>query len=356
MKKTKNNYTEVGAVVGGIFGLILNIVHQSEKKEENPEIKFDFQSLIITGILGAIVGAASFRIIGFLLLVFNSKEEILNENDEIKYLASVLETYEPDDIDREVLLKGKRIRAAINKRFSFDLLGKATYQGSKVVGTALSGLSDLDILVKFKKTSFCREKDMYYELFKFLKYHFNDPDLLDVRQQKVSIGLIFNINGFEEVIDVVPSLRTDFVRGKNEYHLFKNPKFFKGSTKLKMNPHKQRDLGDFENQKIEVIKLIKILKDREKLSLKSIFITELTKMAFEEIKLPKKPNQILLKVLEYFRDNIRAIQVKSPDNINISLSDSLSFSQKRKIANTLDTILKDLKENKNTLIDYFPEK
>lgn len=357
MGKTKdNNDIETGSVIGGVLGLIINLVHQFEEKEENPNKKFDFQSLILTGLMGAVIGAVGFGIIKFLLSVFTSSEEILNESDEICYLASVLKTYEPDQIDREVLIKGKRIKTAINKKFGFDLLGRATYQGSKAIGTALSGLSDLDILVKFKKTSFLKEKDMYYGLYNFLKYNFKDPDLISVRQQKVSIGLIFSINGYEEIIDVVPSLRTDFERGKNEYNLFKNPKFSSGSTKLKMNPHKQRELGDSEDQKIKVIKLIKILKDKEKLPLKSILITELTKKAFEEIKMPEQPNQILLKVLKYIRDNIQTIQVKSPDNKNISLSDNLSYYQKRRIANTLDTVLEDLSDDKNSLTDYFPEK
>lgn len=356
MKKTKNHFVETGTIIGGILGLILNIINQSKEKEENPERKFDFQSFILTGMLGAIVGAVSFWVIKFLLSVFTSREEILNESDEIYYLASVLETYEPDEIDRKVLIKGKKIKAAINKKFGFDLLGKATYQGSKAVGTALSGLSDLDILIKFKKTSFYKEKDMYYALYNFFKYNFNDPDLVNVRQQRVSIGLIYNINGYEEIIDVVPTLRTDFVKDKHEYNLFKNPKFSQGSTTLKMNPHKQRDLGDSEDQKIQVIKWIKILKTEEKLPLKSILITEFTKSAFEELKMPQQPNQILLRVLEYIRDNIETIQIKSPDNVNICLTDSLSYSQKRKVANILDTVLKDLKEDKNTLIDYFPEK
>ncbi|WP_299884307.1 hypothetical protein [uncultured Lacinutrix sp.] len=356
MKEKKDNFIETGAVVGGILGLIVNMAYQAKKKEENPERKFDFQSLILTGTLGVIIGVVSVGVTKFLLSVFISREEILNESDEINYLASVLETYEPDEIDRQVLIKGKRIKAAINKRFGFDLLGKATYQGSKAIGTALSGLSDLDILIKFKKTSFCQAKDMYYELYNFFKYNFNDSDLVGIRQQKVSIGLIFNINGCEEVIDLVPSLRTDFVRGKNEYHLFKNPKFSKGSTKIKMNPHKQRELGSFEEKKIEVIKLIKILKDKEKLPLKSILITELTKMAFEQIKKHKKTNKTLLKVLEYIRNNIQTIQVKSPDNSRISLTDSLSLREKKEIKIVLDEVLFNLKSNKNYLLDYFPEK
>lgn len=356
MKKTEDKFIQTGAVIGGIFGLIINIIHQSKVKKVNKDRVFDFQSLILTGMLGAILGAVSFKIIEFLRSIFTSSKEILDERDEICYLASVLTSYEPDEIDKEILLKGKKIKAAINKRFGYNLLGKATYQGSKAQGTALSGLSDLDILVKFKKTSFRRVNDMYNALYNFFKYDFYDSDLINVRQQKVSLGLIYDFNGHKETIDVVPSLRTDFERGKNEYHLFKNPKFFRGSTKLKMNPHKQKDLGGYEYQKIKVIKLIKILKDNQKLPLKSILITELTKRVFKELKMPKQPNQALLKVLEYIRDNIQTIQIKSPDNSRVSLTDSLSFKEKKEIKNALDEILLNLRDDKNYLKDYFPEK
>ncbi|WP_028890368.1 nucleotidyltransferase family protein [Tenacibaculum ovolyticum] len=357
MKKPKDNFTGTGAIVGGVLGLIMNIVGQSKEKKENPHKEFDFQSLILVGMIGAIIGSVSFEIIKLLLSVFTSKEEILDEADEISYLGSVLNSYQPDEIDKQVLQKGKQLKLAIKREFSNKLLGRGvTYQGSTVQGTAVSGLSDLDILVKFKRTSFSKEEDMHDALHNFLKYRFNDTDLIGIREQKHSLGLIYKLNGSKEIIDVVPTLRTDFIRGKNEYNLFRNPKLLTGSRKLKMNPNIQKDLGDNENEKIEIIRLLKILKSEKKLPLKSILITELTKKAFQEIRMPKKLNQKLVLILNFIKDNIKTIQVKSPDNLRISLTDSLSIKDKEEINIALDAVLDDLKNDKNYLLDYFPEK
>ncbi len=356
MKKSDKENIEIGALVGGILGIIINVTEQNKEKQLNPNKNFDFQSLVVAGAIGAIIGIASFSLIKFLSTVFHTRREILNDADEISYLSSVLESYKPDKVDSLVLLKGKKVRNAINKRFYADLLGRASYQGSVEQGTALSGLSDLDILVKFKKTSFNNEQQMFSTLFNFFKDEFKDVDLINVREQKVSIGLTFDIYGYEETIDIVPALRTDFVRGKNDYNLFKNPKLSSGARKIKMNPHKQRDFGNHEQHKKNVIGLIKVLKAKEKLPLKSFLIKELTMQAFERSYVPKGLNNKLIMTLKYIRDNIKTIKLKSPDNPWVYLSDAITAQDKEKIYKALDEILCIIQEDKDYVLEYFPEK
>lgn len=356
MKKSDKENIEIGALVGGIVGMIINVTEQNKETQLNPNKNFDFQSLVVAGAIGAIIGIASIRLIKFFSTVFRTRKEILNNADEISYLGSVLKSYQPDEIDSLVLLKGKKVRNAINQRFDSDLLGRASYQGSVEQGTALSGLSDLDILVKFKKTSFQNEREMFNTIHKFFKYEFKDDDLLKVREQKVSIGLTFNIDGYSETIDIVPALRTDFVRGKNDYNLFKNPGLVKGSKKIKMNPHKQRDFGDYEEHKKDIIGLIKVLKAKEKLPLKSFLIKELTKKAFDRRNIPRGLNDKLIMTLKYIRNNIKTIKLKSPDNPWVNLSDSITAQEKEKIYKALDEILDLIQEDKDYVLEYFPEK
>lgn len=356
MKKSDKETIETGALVGGILGMIINISEQNKGKQLNPSKSFDFQSLVIAGAIGAIIGIASVKLIKFFSTVFRTKKEILNNADEISYLGSVLKSYQPDEIDSLVLLKGKKIRNAINQRFDSDLLGRASYQGSVEQGTALSGLSDLDILVKFKKTSFRDEREMFDAIHNFFKDEFKDDDLLKVREQKVSIGLTFNIDGYRETIDIVPALRTDFVRGKNDYNLFKNPKLVTGGKKIKMNPHKQRDFGNYEEHKKDVIGLIKVLRAKEELPLKSFLIKELTKKAFDSGYIPKGLNDKLIMTLKYIRDNIKTIRLKSPDNPWVSLSDTITAHEKERIYKALDEMLVLIQEDKDYVLEYFPEK
>lgn len=356
MKKSNKDITAISAIIGGMTGLLINSNAQNKNKEIDPSLEFDTGSFLKAGLIGAILGAVSPYVIKFFLSVFSSEEEIVDDADAIWYLNSALGSYQPDEIDQEVYIKGRKIRNAVNKRFQHDLLGKARYQGSVDQRTAISGVSDLDLLITFKKTSFSNDSDMKKAVFNFFKYQFKDADLLKVRQQRVSIGLIFDIDGYEEIIDVVPALRTDFIKGKNEYALHENPKFSMNLGAILMNPKIQKDFGDDQEDKKKVIRLLKIFKDDNELPLKSVLIKEFTKKAFDKNKVPKSFTEKLLMTLEFIKDNIRTTIIKSPDNPNIILSDVLNKRQKEKIAKFLDVVIEDLHENIDNLKKYFPER
>jgi hypothetical protein len=356
MKKSNKDITVVSAVIGGMTGLFINRYLQNKNKEIDPSVEFDTGSFLKAGLIGVIIGAVSPHLIKFFLSVFSSREEIVDDADAIWYLNSAVGSYKPDEIDQEVYIKGRKIRNAINKRFQHDLLGKARYQGSVDQGTAISGVSDLAILITFKKTSFSKDSDMKKAVFDFFKYEFKDPDLLKVRQQRVSIGLVFDIDGYKEIIDVVPALRTDFIKGKNEYALHENPKFSMNLEAILMNPKVQEDFGDDQEDKKKVIRLLKVFKDDNELPIKSVLIKEFTKKAFDKNRIPKSFTEKLLMTLEFIRDNIRTMIIKSPDNPNIILSDALNKRQKEKIATFLKAVLEDLHENIDSLQEYFPER
>lgn len=354
MRKSKNNIVEVVAIVGGVLGLLINAYKQKQLINENPELKFDYKSLVLSGILGTFIGGASASLIKFFTSVYNSREELLNSKDEISYLVTVLGSYEPDDIDKVIFKKGERIKSEIRKKFYDDLLGRPKYQGSVAQGTSLSGISDLDILVQYKKTSYSNARKMYEDLFKYLDNEFEDYDLVQVRRQKVSIGLIYKIKGYKECIDVVPVLRTDFIKGKNEYNLFTNPDFIDEPKKIKMNPYKQLDFGSHEKEKKEVVSLIKLMKENQNLPLKSILVKELTKKAFSKRNIPNTINEQLLMTLRFIKNNIRTIKVTSPDDPNSILSDLITSEEKDLIYNIINDIVNGIDDNNDNLQDYFP--
>lgn len=356
MKKEKNNFIVKGSILGGLIGFFVNTYNQNQIISQDPNKKFNYLELLKASLTGAFIGGVSAAFIRFILSVFdNNVTEIIDESDEIAYLGTVIGSYKPNHRDYLVYNKGRLIKKAIYDEFNDQLLGRPTNQGSVDQGTALSGISDLDILVKFKKTSCYSEEHMFNKLYKFLRYKFQDTDLVRVRRQKVSIGLIFEFNGEKETIDIVPALRTDFIRGKNDYSLYKNLSFTKLNTPINMNPYKQKDFGYNEADKKEIIKLLKILKNQYELPLKSFLIKELVKMAFESKKnIPNTINEQLLMTLKYIRDNIVHIKIKSPDNPESYLTDLLSHPQKKNIELKLDDIINGIKEDKDNLIKYFP--
>lgn len=348
-------------IAGGLVGLIINGIEQwaKIKDEDEEQDKFDFLQFFGTGAKGAAIGfGASATIVGIRYLFY--LEELDEEDfEEIEHLENVLSSYKLDEIDQATLKKGFFIKNEIYSYFKEVLLGKPKFQGSMQQRTALSGISDLDILVRFKKTSFPTLEEMYCSVLEYFKENFQDSFLVEIRPQKKSIGLIYNILGEQVCIDIVPARRTNFERGNNEYNLYENPSgLFGKPSRVKMNPNKQANFGSHSAAKANIVRLLKVLKEKEGLPLKSVLIKELTKLAFDshKRKFPERLDKQLLLALEYIRDNIEHKKVISCDNSNNILSDSLTKNQKRKVANAFNYIINDLEENPTNFKWYFPIK
>ncbi|MCB9323514.1 MAG: hypothetical protein H6571_07205 [Lewinellaceae bacterium] len=346
-------------IASGVAGLIINGLEQWTKIQNGEQEKFDFVQFLGTGVKGAAIGfGVSVTIIGISSLF--SPEELDEEDfDEIEYLEGVLASYKLDSVDQATMKKGFSIKNKIYNTFKGMLLGKPKFQGSIPQGTALSGISDLDILIKFKKNSFSSLEEMYLTTLNYFKENFQDSSLIEVRPQRRSIGLIFNILGEQVCIDVVPARRTNFKKGGNDYNLYENPSgLFGKPSRVKMNPHKQAYFGAQEKAKANVVSLLKVLKVKEEMPLKPVLIKELILAAFSSHngRIPQEINKRVVLSLEYIRDNIEHKRVVSPDNSNNVLSDSLTRNEKRRVANTLDSIILDIKEFPSNLKYYFPQR
>ena len=358
MNKNEKIIITTAAIFGGL-GLLLNGLKQREGMSSDPSKKFDFDEFLKSGLLWGVGGGIGSALLLFLLSL--GKDDKLDQEDfnEVIYLSSVLSSFEMDEVDKATMSKGFEIRKSLHNNFKDLLLRKPSFQGSIPQGTALSGISDLDIRAGFKKTSFLTLENMYFSVLEYFENEYEDLELIGVRQQKKSIGLIYNILDTEVCIDVVPGRRTNFIKGGNEYNLFENSNgFFYRPSRVKMNPYKQADLGRNASSISKITALVKVLNTKEELPMKSVLIKELTKSAFKYNAghLPRRIDRQLLMVLEFLRDNIENKIVYAPDNKNIVLSDSLTSSQKKYIADYLDFIVQEVDDNPSKLQRYFPLK
>lgn len=343
-------------ITGIVAGLLIDTIEQWSKLQNQEQEKFNYSQLLENGLKGGGIGLGASLVVVGLHSIFAPEELDEEDFEEVKYLESVLASYELDKIDQATMKKGFGIKNKIQQAFKGLLLGRPKYQGSIPQGTALSGISDLDIIVKFKKTSFGTLESMYHNTLDFFENHFYDDSLIEVRPQRRSIGLIFDILGEQVCIDVVPAKRTNFERGGNEYNLYENPSgWFGKPSRVKMNPHKQANFGSNAAAKANVVSLIKVLKVSEGMPLKSVFLKELTKEAFKKYrgKTPRAINKQLIFTMEYIRDNIEYKRVVSPDNSNNILSDSLTKNEKRKIADAFDYLIRDVKAHPSNMKKYF---
>jgi hypothetical protein len=346
-------------LLGGIIGLLKNGIEQWGKIEEKENETFDFLDFFGYGLIGAAIGGTIGLTIDKFAETFETDEIDEEDFNELTYLEQVLGSYELDEVDQVTVKKGLQIKNKLFNFFNGDLLGRPKYQGSVSQGTALSGISDLDILVQFKKTSFRTLEDMYFSVLGFFNENFTDDSLIYVRQQKKSIGLIYSIRGEQVCIDIVPAKRTNFEKGGNDYHLYDNPTgWFGKPSRVKMNPYKQADFGSDRAAKTAIVSLLKVLKVSEDFPMKSIFIKEMTKRAFDKYEDKMKDNRQtqLIYTLTYIRDNIEYKRIAATDNTNNILSESLTKNEKREVADSLDYIINDIKDDPRRLKKYFPLK
>jgi hypothetical protein len=357
----KNNTNTVAnfALAGGAFGLFIDWFKQSTEIDRDPTQDFDFSRLFKTGLKGLVIGCGVGVVYSGIRSAFESENLDEEDFEEVEYLEDVLKSYLPDSIDKETIKKGLSIKKKIYDKFDNLILGRPKFQGSMSQGTALSGISDLDILVQFKKTSFQTLREMYFFTLDFFQNQFYDPELCEIREQRHSIGLLYEIDGEQVWIDVVPARRIDFNQGGNDYNLYENQMgLFGKPSRIKINPYKQAEFGSEEQAKTAIVTLIKVLKTSEDLPLKSVLIKELTKKAFDSIPSNKQltNSENLLYSLIYIRDNIESKRIFSPDNSNNVLSEMLTKNEKRKVADSLDYIIEDITDDPRRMKKYFPHK
>lgn len=331
LKKVGNDFID-----WGISGLILNGIYQTINCIQNPNEQFDMEQWLKIGFQSGLVGAG----ISVTSLILDS---IFNDNNET-HLEEVLKSYDIGKQDEFMIKKGYKIVHYLENEYDATI----SFQGSIPDGTSLSGYSDLDIRIEFSKDGFRTLKDMIEDVTAYFKKEFCDTNLVKVRKQNSSAGLIFNDNGKEIIIDIVPARRDNYLEGANTYNLYKRNRGKAGNpTRVKINPEKQNDFGVCSKEEKNVIRLLKLLKYQEELPLKSILIKEFTKKVFDENcgNIPFELKDQVLMTLDYIESNIETAKIASPDNSNNILTNQLSDRKKKIIANKAAKIKIDLKKN-----------
>ena len=133
--------------------------------------------------------------------------------DKQKHLEKVLET---NDISKHASIdkfvsKKNDVKNALNQKFSKEKASNSIDSGSYAKNTAINKKFDIDCCIPFLKkeantdqNGFVRLEDMFNAVYNYFNDEYEDDELVEVRKQRVSIGLLFRIDGDEFNMDVVP--------------------------------------------------------------------------------------------------------------------------------------------------------
>ena len=193
--------------------------------------------------------------------------------------------------------------------------------GSRAKGTAIRGKSDMDMFLSIDDPDNANTLKQYYEsIYAFLK-----NNGYTVRKQNVSLGVKY----YGCDIDVVPAKKVNSMSYQryNDHYLWSN----KHQSRMLTNIQKHIDLVQQSGAKKEIM-LLKVWRENHGLDFPSIYIEQL---CVEELKSHNQYNLAdnFMHMLQYVADNIEGKKVVDPSNCNNIISDTLSSSEKRQIAN-----------------------
>lgn len=354
MKQKIIKYGKNGALIFGLSNAFINAIHQINSIKENPEQKFDWSRLLKAAGKGALLGGVGGAFIGGLVDSNNSKKERLNTSAILSRVVSNIRLDKDNPTYKKMSAKANRIVNAIEINFKNKLGSPPLKIGSTEDGTSLSDSFDIDISVPFCSNSFNSTSEMYDKLYNFLDDNYSDKDLIKIRKQKKSIGILYHIKGDDYKIDVVPyklSKKTNnettgylFV---NNNSLFKNDSYTKtdiSSLKsIKLTPIQQKVLIAFKNWKKEYSIPLSS-------HLLKMFI--LDGYEFNKGHIPRDFTRKILMIVRYIKNNIVTKRIVSIENTNNVLTD-FDDSDKLVIEKECSKILDDYDYQPNSIIKYF---
>ena len=333
-------YATNGAFIFGVGNAILNAINQLNNQDETNS--FNWNELFKAFGKGALLGGAGGLAIG--AFKDNDMTNILTATGGTAgFVKEALNNY--TDSDLSLPKKAQKIQKKLHNEFKEHLSEYPSINGSLVKGTSIQN-SDIDIQLKFNKDADCIE-NIRNNVEDYLNERFYDRNLLKVRSQNHSIGLVFDLKGEEKRIDVVP-LR-EIENGKGDTYLYST----RHNSIKKTNAQKQISKLKFTEKQKQIIKLLKGWKIDNDLFFPSVFIEHIVKRTFFSNSVPRGIDKALLFTIEFIANNITHIRIIDPANTNNIISECMTNTEKNDLQSFCFKMLDDIDKDERNILDYF---
>jgi hypothetical protein len=304
--------------------------------------------------------------------------------DRNKHLQKSLETHDINKVVKldKYIAKKNAVKNALNEKFSDSKASNCLDSGSYAKNTAINTKFDIDCCIPFRKKTCDGEngydnlKDMFEDVYKYLRNEYTEEDEEitkdDVRRQKVSVGLKFDIEGDEFDMDVVPGRErpdhNDYNNTSTDLSLYIYPpnrskkETDENKTRIKTNIKTHIELlsGSGRTHERKVAKLLKVWKTERKNKnggklIKSFMMELYTKEAFDNAEeIPTGLWAKIKMVMNHIIDNITENDLVDPANSSNIVSDSMSDTAKSETKKDMKKTVKEIDEDSDNIKDYFP--
>lgn len=353
MSKTLK-YARNAAIAGGLASLTFNLIKQLIEINENPDAKFDWEEFIISGGKGVLIGGSAGLVVGGIKDINNSFEQPLNTNYLLKSAISQMTLDKQNYHYKWLSEKALKVEKFINSNFKDKLCGTILRFGSTEENTALADDFDIDISVPFAPYSFPSTEVMFDDLCVFFKNNFNDSYLAEIRPQKKSFGLIYNFNGHEFKIDIVPYKLSPKKGNNSSGYLFVNNNSF-----LKKDSYTKTDILSLKEIKLnptqqKILVAIKIWKRNFDAPINSHLAKLLILDAYKvnQGAVPRDLTKKLLMIVDHIRNEINCKRIVSVENTNNILTD-MKESKKEQIRKACEEVIEEYNYQPNSILEYF---
>lgn len=354
MKNKTTKYAINGAIIFGIGNALLNALIQLNEMNDDPNKEFDWERLFKAGGKGALAGGAGGLVVGGIMDYRNGNERPLNTSAILGTLMSDMMLDKNDPTYMKLSRKAERIVNMIKSHYKNSLGGPILRIGSTEEGTALSSDFDIDISVPFSPYSFSSTGVMIEDLYNFLDEYYQDYDLIKIRQQRKSIGLIFDIDGERFKVDIVP-----YKLSKNSDNKTTGYLYVKADSIFEKDSYTKTDISALKSINLTPIqqKLLvgfKTWKMNYSIPISSHLLRLLILDSYEYNKgrIPRDFTKKTLMVVQHIKNNITHRRIVSVENTNNILTD-MSDSDKRSIQDACKQVLDDYEYQPNSIIKYF---
>lgn len=353
MKKSEE-FAKNGAIILGLGNGFLNLVKQWDEMNKNPDLKFNWFELFTSLGKGAVVGGSIGFGVGWVLDYQNSKQRPIDLNNHLMSLSSMLTLDKKDPEFVDLKQSVDKVIAVFRNSFSNKISGELIPHGSTEKGTALHDSYDIDIAVPFKPRSFPNNEEMYSAVLTFFEDRIGRLGIVDVREQKRSIGVCIRVSDNDHWVDFAPYKLSK--ENSSSGYLFVNKKGFliDNSTIQKTDLSKLKK-SRFSAVQRQIIVLLKDWKLKNDLPLPSHFLEYLVKDAYRinRGRIPKSIEKKLIMVLRHMANRLHIIHIKGNENTNNVISNSIDEYDKQVIVDACNTAIKNYEYQPNSLIKNF---
>jgi len=355
MKKSLK-YATSGALIIGLGNGIINAFKQIKAIENDSNKEFDWTETIKATGKGALIGGVSGAVVGGVMDLRNSTETPLDTNSILASVVSNMRMDKKHPVYKTLSKKAERIMRLIESNFKEKIVGHLIRVGSTEDGTAISENFDIDITVPFGHNSYKSTAIMYEQLLKFLKSNYKDKDLIKVREQRKSIGILFSIKNEKYKIDIVPFKLSEKSNNDNNtagYLYVNNDSLFGKASYTKTDITSLTSIHLTSTQQ-KILIALKTWKKNYAIPISSHLLKMFILDAYSNYvgKIPRDFTKKILMIITHLSINIRHKRIISVENTNNVLT-NINELDKISIQKSCKKVLEDYQYQPNSILKYF---